>query len=150
MKTRGMIINTLQNTVSYGRRIISGTEEPVPLSTVSDPVSPSEGTQETLKELHHTTLVIPRKDRKDIIKVWKNINVTVCGDYEILDRVAAPIRIRVPDAPVGGHVCLGYKNIKRLAIEPTISSVKGGQVTVALVVNTTGSPTKIKHGLSLL
>ncbi len=39
--------------------------------------------------------------------------------------------------------------MKCLATEPTIFLVDEGQVTVALVVNTKGSPIKIKHGLKL-
>ncbi len=113
-----------------------------------NPVSPSEGTQDTIEEMHHTTQVVSREDRIGITNAWKNIKATVCGDHEIPDRVAAPIRIRVLDEPVGSHVFLeGSKNIKRSAIEPTISSVEEGKVTVALMVNTTGSPIKIKHGL---
>ncbi len=74
----------------------------------------------------------------------------LCGDCEIPDRVAAPIRVGVPHALLGSHVCLqGSKIIKRLAIEPTISSVEKGHVTVALAVNTTGSQIKIKHGPKL-
>lgn len=55
-------------------------------------------------------------------------------------RVAAKIRIRVPDTPIGRRVSLeGSTNIMRLAIEPTISSVQEHQVTISLMVNTTGT-----------
>ncbi len=64
--------------------------------------------------------------------------------------VSQPVRVRVPDAPIGSHVCLeAPTNIKRLVIEPTISSVQEGQVTVALMVNSTESPIKLIHGLKL-
>ncbi len=112
-----------------------------------NPVSPSERTHETIEELHHTTPVVSCDDRVDITKAWKCIKATVCGDYEIPDRVAAPIRFRAKDAPVGSYVCLeGSKNIKLLAIEPTISLVEEGQLIVKAVVNTTGSSVAITHG----
>ncbi len=149
MNTHGMIINTLYNTVSYGRRIIPGMEEPVPLSTMTNPVSSSERTQDTIEELHHTTPAVSHEERIDITKTWKN-KATVCGDCEVPDGITAPVRVRVKDAPIGSQVCLeGSPIIKRLVIEPTISSVQEGQATVPLVVNTTGSPIKIKHGLKL-
>ncbi len=141
-----MIINTLHNTMSYGRRIIPGLEEPVPLSTMLNHISLSERTQETIDELHHTILLVFSEDRMDITKGWKSIKATVCVNYEILDLVTDPVLIRFQDAPVGGHVYLeGSSNTERL----TISSVREGQVTVALVVNITGNPIKIKHGLKL-
>ncbi len=130
--------------------MIPGMEEPVVLATMLNPVSTSERTQENIDELRHTTPMVYSEDRIDITKAWKNFKATVCGDYDIPDRVAAPFRIRVPDAPIGSHVCLeGSTNIKRLVTEPTISLVKEGQVIVTLVVNTTGSPIKIRHGLKL-
>ncbi len=81
-------------------------EEADPLSTTSNPVSPSERTQETIKLLHHTTPEVSHEDRTDITKAWKNTKAIVCGDCEIPDHVAATIRIPVPDEPVGSHVCL--------------------------------------------
>ncbi len=66
-------------------------EEPVPLSTMPNPVSPSERTHEIIEKLYHTNPVVSREDRIDIINAWKNIKATLCGDYEIPDRVAAPI-----------------------------------------------------------
>ncbi len=150
MKTHEMMIDTLQNAVSYGRRITPGMEEPVPLSVMPNPVSPSERTQETIEELHHTTPLLSCEERIDITRARENIKATICGDYEILDRVAAPIRVRVQHAPVGNHVCLeGSPNNKLLPTEPTIFSVQEGQVTITLVVNTTGSPIKIKHWFKL-
>ncbi len=69
-------------------------------------------------------------------------------ETKIPDRVATKIQVRVPDASIGSHVCFeGSANIKRLPIEPTLSLVQEGQVTVALAVDTTCSPIKIKHGL---
>ncbi len=142
MKSHGVIINTLQNTNSwYGGTCFC--------SNLLNPISPSEGTQETIGELHHTTSVVCSEDRIDITDAWKNIISTVSGEYEITDHVASPVRIRGPDTPIGKHICLGGStNIKRSAIEPTTSSVQIGHVNIALVVNTTGSPIEIKPGLT--
>ncbi len=72
VKTHGVIINTLQNSVSYCRRTIPGMEELVPLAAMFNLLSPSERTQETIHELHHTTPVVYSEDRMNG-KAWKNI-----------------------------------------------------------------------------
>ncbi len=72
------------------------------------------------------------------------------GYHEIQARSAKRIPIRVLDAVVGSDVCLnGISYIQRLGVESTLSAVREGHVTDALVVNTTGGPVKIKQGLLL-
>ncbi|KAG0722691.1 Sucrase-isomaltase, intestinal [Chionoecetes opilio] len=43
----------------------------------------------------------------------------------------------------------GPKKVKRLAVETTLSTVSVGYVTSTLVVNTTGGPVRVKHGVFL-
>ncbi len=92
---------------------------------------------------------------KDTVKTdlngdWKQVNATVIGNHEIPDRTAMHIPVSVPSATVGCDICLeGASYVKRLAVEPTLNIVREGYKTVAFVVNTTGSPVKIKHGVLL-
>lgn len=141
MKTHRMIINTLQNTISYSSKIISGMDELVPLATMLNTVSSSEQTQETTNDLHHTTVGVYSEDKIDITRALKNTKVTVCGDYEVPDLVVIKVRISLPDVSILSHICLKEStSIKRLSTEPTLSTFQEGQGTVALLVNTTGSP----------
>ncbi len=57
------------------------------------------------------------------------------------------ITIRVDKAQVGIDVCIdGAHNTHRIAVESTLSRVREGNLTEALVVNTSGAPTALKHG----
>ena len=64
--------------------------------------------------------------------------------------MAKRMQIRIPDAPIGSDVCLeGMGNVRRFAVESTLSTIREGHVTDALMVNTTGGPIRIKRGLLL-
>ena len=81
---------------------------------------------------------------------WKVVNATVIGDHEIPDRVAMHIPVSVPKATVGCDICLeGPSRVKRLVVESTLNTVREGHRSAALVVNTTGSPIKLKQGVFL-
>ncbi len=57
------------------------------------------------------------------------------------------ITIRVDKAHVGSDVCIdGAPNTYRIAVESTLSRVREGNLTEALVVNTSGAPITLKHG----
>ncbi len=93
---------------------------------------------------------VPNQDHHGgTTKGWKEVKATVL-DHEIPDRVAKRIPVRVPDATVGSDICFaGNISIQRLAVKSTLSTVREGHVTDALVVNITGGPVRIKHGLLL-
>ncbi len=53
------------------------------------------------------------------------------------------VPMSVPNATAGCDICLkGAGYVKRLAVEPTLNTVREGHKTVAFVVKTTGSPVK--------
>ncbi len=57
------------------------------------------------------------------------------------------ITIRVDKAQVGSDVCIGgAPNTCRIAVESTLSRVREGNLTEALVVNTSGAPITLKYG----
>ncbi len=85
--------------------------------------------------------------QEDVTKGWKEVKATVLRDHEIPDRVANRIPVRVPDATVGSFDW--NSSIQRLTAEYTLSTVREGHVTDALVVNITGGPVRIKHEILL-
>ena len=106
--------------------------------TVTDPVS----------EPNRDRFPFPSNDPNDN---WTTVNATVIGDHEISHRVAMNIPVSVPQATVGCDICLEVpSHIKRLVVESTLNRVREGHKTVALVVNTTGGPIKLKSGILLI
>ncbi len=72
------------------------------------------------------------------------------GNHEIPQRTAVHIPVSVPNATVGCDLCLeGLSRVNTLAIESTLNTVREGGRTVALVVNTTGGPVKLRNGVFL-
>ncbi len=56
------------------------------------------------------------------------------------------ITVRVDKVQVGSDVCIdGATNECRIAVESTLSRVREGNLTEALVVNTSGAPITLKH-----
>ncbi len=86
-------------------------------------------------------LIQVSEDEEQDKDLWKEGKATVVGYHEIQARSAKRIPIRVLEAVVG--------SIQRLGVESTLSTVREGHVTDALVVNTTGGLAKLKHGLLL-
>ena len=81
---------------------------------------------------------------------WTAVNATIIGDHEISHRVAMHIPVLAPQATIGCEICLeDPSHIKRLVVESTLNTVREGHKTVALVVNTTGGPIKLKTGVLL-
>ncbi len=69
------------------------------------------------------------------------------GTQEIPNQAAKMITIRVDKAQVGSDVCIdGASTIHRIAVKSTLSRVREGNLTEALVVNTSGAPITLKHG----
>ncbi len=81
---------------------------------------------------------------------WPTVSAKVEGTQEIPDRTAKKIKVRVDKAQVGSDVCTdGAPNICRIEVESTLSRVKEGNLAMALVVNTSGAPITLKHGLNI-
>ncbi len=65
-------------------------------------------------------------------------------------RTAMHIPVSVPIATVDCDLCLeGPSRVNSLGIESTLNTVREGGRTVALVVNTTGGPVKLRSGVFL-
>ncbi len=84
----------------------------------------------------------------DVCKGWKIVNAIVNGNHEIPQRTAMHIPVPVPNATFGWDLCLeGPSRVNSLAIESTLNTVREGGRTVALLVNTTGGPVKLRNGI---
>ncbi len=77
---------------------------------------------------------------------WPTVSAKVERTQEIPDQAAKIITIRVDKAQAGSDVCIdGASNTHRIAIESTLSRVREGNLTEALVVNTSGAPITLKY-----
>ncbi len=78
---------------------------------------------------------------------WPTVSAKVERTQEIPDRTAKMITIRVDKGQVGSDVCIGgAPNTCPIAVESTLFRVREGNLTEALVVNTSGAPIALKHG----
>ncbi|MPC97202.1 hypothetical protein E2C01_092503 [Portunus trituberculatus] len=75
----------------------------------------------------------------------------VIGDRYVGLTSACVISVRVKDAPFGSFVLShpDTSKVKHLAVEGTLSSIRKGNVTSALVTNLTGSSITLRDGLHL-
>ena len=76
---------------------------------------------------------------------------TVEGEQYIGPTCACSIPVRVKDIPIGSYVLSlpDSVRVKKLALEGTLTIVRDGHLTDALVTNVTGSPITLKHGVNL-
>ncbi len=64
--------------------------------------------------------------------------------------MANNINIDVEEAPVNSHICVDYAlNTHKFAVGITLSRVRKAHLRQALVVNTSGAPFTVKHGMRL-
>ncbi len=81
---------------------------------------------------------------------WRVVKATVTGSHDIPHRTAMHIPVSVPNARVSCDICIeGESKVKRLAVEPTLCTVREGHKMTALVVNTTGGPITLRQGVFL-
>ena len=76
---------------------------------------------------------------------------TVEGEQYIGPTCARRVPIKVKDIPIGSYVLSlpDSVRVKRLALEGTLSIVRDGHLTDALVTNVTGSAITLRHGVHL-
>ena len=153
MKSNHIGILPNNNSVIIHGKQIKAMNEPMPLATLHDKSlwladkrtsgTLDDSTSRVLPSVHAPSTFNTRDD-------WKYVKATVVGNHEIPDRVAMHIPISLPDAPIESDVSFtGPCKLHRLAMESTLSTVREGHVASALVVNTTGGPVRVKHGVYL-
>ncbi len=78
---------------------------------------------------------------------WPTVSANVERTQEIPDRAAKMVTITIDKAQVGSDVCIdGDSNTHRIVVKLTLSRVREGNLSEALVVNTSGAPITLKHG----
>ena len=79
------------------------------------------------------------------------ISAIVVGDQRIGPTCATRLSVRLTNAPVGSCVLSTPESMRihRLSLESTLSTVRDGHLSDALVTNVTGSPITLKHGVNL-
>ena len=83
--------------------------------------------------------------------VASTFSAVVVGDQCIKASSSARVSVRLPSAPIASCVLSlpDTSRIHSLALEGTLSAVRDGHITDALVTNLTGSPINLKSGVSL-
>ncbi len=121
--------------------------KPSPLAFLDSPLTEE---QDSSEDSQSVSLIVT-KERFDGEKVhWPTVSAKVEGNQETPDRAAKKITVRVDKAQVGRGVYRdGAPNICRIGGESTLSRVREGNLSVALVVNTSGTPITLKHGLNI-
>ncbi len=132
-----MLISPDTNEVIYKGKPLKGMSNPSPLTFLDSPLTG----EQSVSPIVAKELLVGEEGH------WPTVSAKVEGTQEIPDRAAKKIKVRVDKAKVGSDVCIdGAPNICRIAVESTLSRVKEGNLTVALVVNTSGAPITLKHG----
>ena len=155
LRTNNMDIYPDISTVRFQGRSLKAMEKPMRLASIwEEKIRSKSGTLDTevvptvqFPSPEATNTSAGKENQRDN---WKLVNATVIGDHEIPHNVAMHIPVAVPEAGVGCDICLeGPSRVKRLVIESTLNTVLEGHKTVALVVNTSGGPVRIKQGVLL-
>ncbi len=157
-----IVIDPDSNTVKFQRRCFKAMDQPVCLASPwKSRETPSMGREsvspETKVRIVPTLSAVPVQDTgatgttpTDVCRGWKSVSAIVMGNHEIPQRIAMHIPVSVPNATVGCNLCLeGPSRVSTLATESTLNTVREGGRTVALVVNTTGGPVKLRSGVFL-
>ncbi len=137
MRELRMLISPDTNEVICKGKPLKGMSNPSPLAFLDSPLT---------REISFFPIVA--KERLGGEKGhWPIVSAKAEGTQEIPDRAAKKITVRVDKAQVGSDVCIdGAPYICRIAVESTLSRVREGNLTEALVVNISGAPITLKHG----
>ncbi len=121
----GILISPDSNEIIYGGKPLKGMINPYPLAFIDSQLT---GEQ--------TVYPIFAKERLGRGKGhWPTVSAKVERTQEIPDREAKIITIRVKKAQVWSDICIdGAPNTCRIAVESTLSRVREGHLTEALVV----------------
>ncbi len=136
MRELRMLISPDTNEVIYKGKFLKGMSNPSPLAFLHSPLTGEQSVSP-----------IVAKERLGGEKGhWHTVSAKVEKTQEIPDRAAKIITIRVGKAQAGSDVCIDdANNTCRIAVESTLSRVSEGNLTEALVVNTSGAPITLKH-----
>ncbi len=109
--------------------------------------SPLTEEQESSEDVLFVSPIFPEEGLGGDKGHWPTVSVKIDGTQEIPDRAAKKIAVRVDKAQVDSDICIdGAPNTCRIAVESSLSRVREGNLTEAIVVNTSGAPITLKHG----
>ncbi len=133
----GILISPDSNEIIYEGKPLKGMSNPSPLAFLDSPLAEEQ-----------TFSPIVAKQRLGGGKGhWPTAPAKVERTQEIPDRAAKMTTIRADKAQVGSDVCIdGAHNTHCIAVESTLSRVREGNLTEALVVNTSEAPITLKRG----
>ncbi len=160
LKSERMVIHPASDAISYCGSTLKAMDTPMRLASPLErsvggrvdysPTQAAPVVQNLSPVSSSVTDKTPIIKQTDLSLEWKSVNTLVVGNHEIPQRTAMHIPVSVPNATVGCDICLeGPSLVKALTVESTLNTVREGNRTIALVVNTTGSPVKLKQGVFL-
>ncbi len=136
MRELGILISPDSNEIIYEGKPLKGMSNPSPLAFLDSPL-----TEQTVSPIVAKQRLGGGKGH------WPTVSTKVERTQEIPDRAAKMITIRVNKAQVGSDVFIdGASNAHRIAVESTLFRDREGNLTEALVVNTSRAPITLKHG----
>ncbi len=137
MRELGILISPDSNEIIYEGKPLKGMSNPSPLAFLYLPFA----------EKQTVSPIVAKQRLGEGKGHWPTFSAKVERTQEIPNRAAKIITIRVDKAQVGSDVCIdGASNTHRIAVKSTFSRVIKGNLTEALVVNTSGAPITLKHG----
>ncbi len=137
MRELGILISLDSNEDIYKGEPLKGMSDPSPLAFLDSPLTREQS----------VSSIVAKQRLGGEKGHWPTVSAKVEGTQEIPDRAAKTITIRVDKAKFGSDVCIdGAPNTCRIAVEWTISRVREGNLTEALVVHTSGAPITLNHG----
>ncbi len=133
----GMLISPDSNEIIHEGKPLKGMGNSSPLAFLDSPFAKEQ-----------TVSPISPKERLGKGKGhWPTVSAKVERTQEIPNWATKMATIRVDKAQVGSDVCIhSGTHTHRIAVESTLPRVREGNLTEAMVVNTSGAPITLKHG----
>ena len=154
MKSNRIDVRPSTNSVIYKGRSVLAMEKPMPLASRNSDSHKCNQRVENDQSNAVASTIIPSvcatRGDVDPLAGWRSEKATVVGNYEVPNRVAMRVKVALKGAPVGSDVCLsGPCKLQKVNVESTLSTVRENHQTTALIVNTSGGPVRVRHGVYL-
>ncbi len=148
MRELRMLISPDTNEVIYKGKPFKGMSNPSPLVFLDSPLTEEQESSEVSQSF---SLIVAKEQLGGEKGHWPTFSAKVEGTQEIPDWVAKKITVRVDKAQVGSDICIdGAPNMLYCGRIHSFKS-QGGQSHSGpgMVVNTSGVPITLKHGLDI-
>ncbi len=141
LRELGILISPNSNEIIYEGKPLKGMGNPSPPAFLDSPIT----------EKQTVSPIVAKQRLGEGKGHWPTVSAKVERTQDIPDQAAKIITIRVDKAQIGSDVFIdGASSTHRIAVESTLSRVREGNLTEALVVNTSGALITLKQANILL